>query len=306
MTWLAWRQLRAQGAVIVAALLVVVVALVATRSHLVAVYSATGDHELTGLYVWLRLLGTVLIALPAAIGAFWGAPMIASEFEGHTHRLAWAQSITRRRWLAVKLALTTAVSVAVVGIFAAVFTWWCAPLDATAASRVGPANFAQRGFISIGYTLFALTAGILIGAVTRRTLPAMAATLMAFLVTRLAIQKIVRPHLVAATTFRTDPFGPGPHGGWTLSTRTVDAAGQHVSGRDLENQLATACHITRATPDVNKALAACAHQRGIHNLTRAIPSGSFWQLQAIELVVFVGLSAFVVGATFWWIDHRTT
>ena len=306
MTWLAWRQLRAQVAVVVAALVVVVAALVATRPHLVDVYGPSGGGELTGLYVWLRLLGTVLIGLPAAIGAFWGAPMIAGELEAHTHRLAWTQSITRDRWLAVKLALTAAVSVAVVGIFAAVFTWWSAPIDATAASRISPANFAQRGFIPIGYTIFALTAGVLIGAVARRTLPAMAATLLAFLVVRLAIQKLVRAHLVSWTTIRTDPFGPGPRDAWALSTRTVDAAGHPVSGQDLESHLIAACHITRATPDVDQALATCAHQMGIHNLTRAIPSSSFWQLQAYELVIFLGVAAAIVAATFWWIRHRTT
>ncbi len=210
MRWLAWRQLRAQAAVLVAALVVVVVALVATRPHLVEVYGPSGDGELTGFYVWLRLLGTVLIGLPAVIGAFWGAPMIAGELEERTHRLAWTQSITRDRWLTVKLALTAAVAMAVVGIFAAVFTWWSAPIDASAASRISPANFAQRGFVSIGYTLFALTIGVLLGAVARRTLPAMAATFVAFFIVRMAIQKLVRPHLASATTLRTDLFGPGP------------------------------------------------------------------------------------------------
>ncbi|HEX5586887.1 MAG TPA: hypothetical protein VFZ17_06240 [Acidimicrobiia bacterium] len=306
MTWLAWRQLRTQAAVVAGALVVVVIALVVTRTHVVDVYSPSGDHELTGIYVWLRLLGTVLIGLPAAIGAFWGAPMIASELEGHTQRLAWTQSITRDRWLAVRLALTAAVSVAVVAIFAAVFTWWCAPLDATDVNRIAPANFAQRGVVAIGYTLFALALGVLLGAVIRRTLPAMAATLLAFLVARLAIQKLVRPHLVAATTLRTDPFSPGPRGAWTLSTRTVDAAGHQVSAQALENHLVKACHLTRATPDVDQALANCAHRLGFDNLTRAIPSSSFWQLQAAELVVFVGLAAIAAAATFWWIRHRAT
>lgn len=306
MTWLAWRQLRAQAGVGFAALVAVVIALVATRAHLVDVYGPSGNGELTGLYVWLRLLGTVLIGLPAAIGAFWGAPMIAGELEARTHRLVWTQSITRDRWLAVKLALTAAVSVVIVGVFAAVFTWWCAPIDATAASRVSPANFAQRGFISIGYTLFALAVGVLIGTVTRRTLPAMAATLTAFLVVRLAIQKLVRPHLVSLATVRTDPFGPGPRGGWVISTRTVDAAGRPTSGRDLENSLAATCHITRATADVDQALAACARKVGIHNLTRVVPSGSFWQLQTLELAVFLVLASVFVAATFWWVRHRTS
>lgn len=306
MRWLAWRQLRAQAAVLGAALTVVLIALVATRPHLVDVYGRSGDGELTGLYVWLRLLGTVLIGLPAAIGAFWGAPMVAGELEGGTHRLAWTQSITRDRWLAVKLAITAAVSMAVVALFAAVFTWWCAPLDATAASRISPANFAQRGVVPIGYTLFALAVGVLIGTVARRTLPAMAATLVAFFVVRLTSQKLIRPHLVSPSTMRTDPFGSGPRGGWVLSTHTVDAAGQPTSGGDLENTLAAACHITRATPDVDEALAACAHKLGFDNVTRVIPSSSFWQLQIYELVVFFALTVAIVATTFWWVRHRTT
>jgi hypothetical protein len=66
------------------------------------------------------------------------------------------------------------------------------------------------------------------------------------------------------------------------------------------------CHITRATPDVDKALATCAHQQGIYDLTRAIPASSFWQLQALELVVFVTLAVVIVGGTFWWLRQRIT
>src|SRR5262245_11880941 len=41
--------------------------------------------------------------VPALIGAFWGAPLVARELETGTHRLVWNQSVPRRRWLAVKL-----------------------------------------------------------------------------------------------------------------------------------------------------------------------------------------------------------
>lgn len=306
MTWLAWRQLRAQAAVLVAALVVVVIALIATRPHLVDVHGPSGNGELTGPYVWLRLLGTVLIGLPAAIGAFWGSPMIAGELEARTHRLVWTQSITRDRWLAVKLALTAAAAVAIVGIFAAAFTWWCAPIDATTSSRISPANFAQRGFIPIGYTLFAISVGTLIGAIARRTLPAMAMTLVVFFIVRLSVQKLIRPHLAPLSTVRTDPFEPSPQRGWVMLTHTVDAAGHPASGGDLESRLTAACHITRATPDVDKALASCAHRMGIRNVTRIIPSHSFWQLQSYELLVFLGVTAGIVAVTFWWVRYRTT
>ncbi len=52
------------------------IVLVVTHSHVVEVYSQGGANELTGFYVWLRLLGTALIGVPAVIGAFWGAPLL--------------------------------------------------------------------------------------------------------------------------------------------------------------------------------------------------------------------------------------
>lgn len=304
MTWLAWRLLRAQVAGVSALLLVVVVLLAATRGHVALVYGPSGSGELTGFYVWLHLLGTVLIGVPAAVGAFWGAPMVAGELEAGTHRLAWTQSITRDRWLGEKANVTALAAVGIVAVFSLVFTWWCAPIDATAASRVSPANFAQRGIAPIGYTLFALALGVLLGAVLRRTLPAMAATLVGFTTVRMVVQKVIRQHLVTASTIRTDPFGPGPRGGWSLSSHTVNSAGHAVSGNDLEGHLVAACKITRATPDVDAALASCAHRLGFQNLTRTIPPGSFWRLQTIELVIFVALAGLVAGAAVWWVRHR--
>ena len=47
----------------------------------------------------------VILVAPAIIGIFWGAPLIARELEAGTFRLTWNQSITRTRWLTVKLAL---------------------------------------------------------------------------------------------------------------------------------------------------------------------------------------------------------
>ena len=51
-------------------------------------------------------------SLPALIGVFWGAPLVARELEAGTHRLVWNQSVTRTRWLATKLAVTTALAAA--------------------------------------------------------------------------------------------------------------------------------------------------------------------------------------------------
>ena len=48
--------------------------------------------------MWLRLLGTVLIGIPALIGAFWGAPLVTREFEDRTHRLKKAFDKDQGHW----------------------------------------------------------------------------------------------------------------------------------------------------------------------------------------------------------------
>jgi hypothetical protein len=247
------------------------------------------------VYVWLRLLGTVLIGVPAAIGAFWGAPLVAAEIEAHTNRLAWTQSVTRDRWLATKLAVAAAVCIVTVGLFGAAFTWWAEPIDAVG-NRIGTANFGQRGIVPVGYALFALALGTLLGLVIRRTLPAMAATAVAFMGARIAFQQLIRARLTAPVEVSTPTFGNGSLGGWILSTRTVDSTGRTIAG--FENQMAGTCRITRETPDYEQAIGACAKSLGIHDITRLHPAEHFWTLQYYEFGIFVALAATLTVASF--------
>ncbi len=288
MTWLAWRQFRSHALLAATATVVVLVALVASRNHITDVYSSDGTGELTGVYVWLRLLGTVIIGVPAAIGAFWGAPLVATEIERHTNKLVWTQSVTRRRWLATKLAVIAVVCVVTVGLFAAAFTRWATPIDAVG-NRIGTANFGQRGVVPVGYALFALALGTLLGLVIRRTLPAIAATVVVFIAARIAFQQVVRPHLVAPVEMTTPTFDQSSLAGWILSTRTVDSAGRTIQG--FENQIAATCGITRQTADYERAIATCAHRLGIHDITRLHPADHFWTLQSYEFGIFIAVAA---------------
>src|SRR5215469_10642423 len=135
MIWLAWRQFRAQAITAVAALAAFAILLAATESHMSGIYDSSGLASChggnclglannfliqlssgTGLpllpdgsnaYVILYFLSVlVILVAPAITGIFWGAPLIARELETGTSKLAWNQSITRTRWLTVKLTLT--------------------------------------------------------------------------------------------------------------------------------------------------------------------------------------------------------
>ena len=71
----------------------------------------------------------ILIVAPAIIGIFWGAPLVTRELEAGTFRLAWNQSVTRTRWLAVKLGLTGLAAMATAGLLSLMITWWASPID---------------------------------------------------------------------------------------------------------------------------------------------------------------------------------
>ncbi len=131
-------------------------------------------------------LPPVLLVLPALIGVFWGAPLVARELETGTFRLAWTQGVTRQRWLAVKLTLAGLASMAVAGLLSLILTWWFSPIDRVQLNQLTPAMFGVRGITPIGYAAFAFALGVTAGAFIRRTIPAMAATIVVFTGVRLA------------------------------------------------------------------------------------------------------------------------
>jgi hypothetical protein len=311
MIWLAWRQLRGQAVLAIAATIAVVAVLVVTRDH-VSRFAGT-EHLSTG-YESLRLLGTGLIGLPAFIGAFWGAPLVARELENGTHRLAWTQSVTRGRWLTTRLLLICGVAVAAAGVFSAFFTWWSLSFDQFG-NRIGTANFGQRGIAPVAYVLFAIALGALLGTVIRRTLPAMATTLLGFFVVRFTFQWVIRPRLVEPVTMTrpTSTFGVQEESGlgdaWVLSGRTVDWAGRTVhdawSG-DVGRAMERVCGLTIEGRSDEAQRISCVNELGLHDIVRAHPGDHFWALQIWESLVFVSLAIALAVACFWLLRHRTS
>ncbi|MEV4803095.1 ABC transporter permease subunit [Nonomuraea sp. NPDC049421] len=263
MIWLTWRQFRPHALIAVALLVAVAVALAVTGPPLRQLSWVTPTDE-TLFYAG----ATLVHLLPALIGAFWGAPLIARELETGTHRLAWNQGVTRTRWLAVKLTVAGSAAVAASGLLSLAVTWWAGPLDALAGttvpttwwadatvlpvgmedpgllSRVDPRLFGARGVAPIGYAAFAFMVGVAAGAVIRRTVPAMAVTLAVVALVQLAVPLAVRPHLLpaeqrtvpitAANVRSFDPTVPrltvaGPPGAWLLANDTLDARGRPVT-----------------------------------------------------------------------------
>jgi hypothetical protein len=80
------------------------------------------------------------MAIPLLFGLFWGAPLLAREFEDGTHNLAWTQGVTRRRWLSGNAAWALLAAPVWVAAMAALVSWWRGPENALGIpyTRSGP------------------------------------------------------------------------------------------------------------------------------------------------------------------------
>jgi hypothetical protein len=313
MIWLTWRQHRQQALAGALALALLGGFLVLTGRQMAAAYHGSGlaaclaaHHDCSdltsafeGRFSALRALGGYLVVLPGLVGLFWGAPLVARELEHHTHRLVWTQSITRRRWITVKLALLLAGTLLVAAPLAWLTTWWLGPLDHATGARFAPGIFDLQGVVPVAYTLFAFALGVAAGTILGRTLPAMAATLVGFLAVRLAIAGLARAHFQPPITTSS----PGVHLGgqqgasdWLLNDVAVDRTGHHLSIQDIQ----TRC------PQLGRAAEQCLHALDPHTLVTYQPASRFWLFQGIEATLFTALAAALLSLTIWWVRHRTS
>ncbi|MCK9898243.1 ABC transporter permease subunit [Frankia sp. AgB32] len=345
MIWLTWRQLRVQAATILGALAVLAVGLAATGPRLAHLSAAAADDFLDQAGndradSWVYLVGVLaVLALPAIIGVFWGAPLVARELDAGTHQLAWNQSVTRTRWLVTKLGLTGLGAMVATGALSLAVTWWCAPIDRAVAAghgngglltqaRMLPPIFDARGIVPIGYAAFAFALGVAVGILVRRTVPAMAVTLAVFIAVQIAVPLLVRPHLVAPSRsevaitgstlqgFRgSGPPGPGGHidglmvefdrpGAWRLSAETVDADGHVV--RTLSSSLADCMPPPVDAPpsraSVTDPRQACATELAARDYRQRFtyqPASHYWPLQGVETGMYLAVALGLAGLSCW-------
>jgi hypothetical protein len=338
---LTWMQFRVQALLAIGGLTIAAIVLALTGPHLVHLYdttvancSAHGDCPAAttalinnGDKVGI-VLRVVVEVVPALIGLFWGAPLVARELETGSYRLAWTQ-VTRTRWTAVKLGLLGLASMAVAGVLSLMVTWWSSPLDRV---RLTPfTSFDQRGLVPVGYAAFAFVLGVTAGVLIRRTLPAMATALGGFAAARLVVAHWGRPYLVsplqitipdttiAATGSSSASGAPDPRD-WVISDQTINAKG-HVIGQfgsvgpsgnttvslgahGIAIQGAGSCPSLHSQTPRN--VQRCVGQLRVREVLTYQPIGHYWALQWIELAIFLGAAVALSGLCLWWVRRRLT
>lgn len=84
-------------------------------------FQTTYGPAFTGTLDFLQLL-------PALVGAFIGAPLLARELERGTFRYAWTQGFGRTRWTVAKLGALGGAALLAAGAFSALVSWYSQPM----------------------------------------------------------------------------------------------------------------------------------------------------------------------------------
>ncbi len=226
LAWLVWRQHRVLigittlGVAIVAGLLV---------------WDAT---DLRHASAYPLLANLVLPSAAGLIAVFWGAPLLAVEYEQRTQLLVWAQDVSPMRWLTAKIVLLGAVAAILLAIIGGADDVFVNAITST--GHEYPAQYGPWGSVGfeswiplqVSYALFGFALGLAASAVMRRTVGAMATTLVLFTGVRLAIGSW-RPTFLTPLRYVTAPTAnivraPGTNSMPIGVQYSVDAAGNHV------------------------------------------------------------------------------
>lgn len=331
MIWLTWRQFRAQTLAAAGALVLLALYLIHLGSEIRSFYdtrivNCAGEacriarmNFRSEFGDTVALLGVLLIAVPALIGIFWGAPLVTRELEERTDRLVWNQSVTRTRWLAVKFAVIGLCSALVTGLFSLLLTWSASRYDQVVGERFAVLGFDSRNVVPIGYGLFAFVLGTVVGMTVRRTLPAMAVTLVAFAALQVLVPSVVRQHLMPPVTETItldvavlgsgvglslkdnnefDILGYTVPGGWALqdSSQVFNPDGSPHTGEDERHCLANIGDLA--------ANFACTAAQNLHFEHTYQPADRYWTFQWIELSLYTTVSLLLAGFGFVWLRRR--
>jgi hypothetical protein len=312
--WLTWRQQRTETLIAAFLLALVAALLVPTGLHMSSAYERDGVAACLAdqstacrgtidsfLQRWDPLLNVVgwLNLVPGLIGALLAAPFVL-EFERGTFRLAWTQSITRDRWLAVRLAAIAVAALVVSLLLTLLVTWWHRPLDEVT-GRFSD-GFELEGLVPPAYTLFAAALVISLGVVLRRTAAAIGLAFVLFIVFRIAIANWARPHYQAPLeeSFAGTP-GLALQGAWVFRQ---GGEFRLADGQPPDPAVLDTC-LSNVGP--GKGIdAACLARHDIAYYSHATyhPESRFWLFQTVEAGIFAATALVLLGFSVWWIRKR--
>ena len=257
--------------------------------------------------------------VPALIGAFAGAPVLARELETGTFRYAWTQGFGRWRWALAKLAALAVVLAAATFAFSVLLSWCYQPYLAADNQALGLYGdsplvtvFSLREVAFPAWTVAVFAIGAAAGMLIRRVVPALVVSLAVYAGLAVAAVGVLREHYLAPLV-TSNPNVPGS--AWLLGQSWTKGGRFAFAGNPPLNLLNQFCAFAQSPGGKGGAagggpsssanpFAQCLAPHGYTMWTSFQPASRFWPFQWIEGGWLLALSALLIGATIWLVQRR--
>jgi len=325
MAWVTWRQHRLTFAGVVSVFGLAAVYLLITGLTMHIAYAAVSDCRPASSAICQQVAGSFLSSyapgvgitlglfqvIPALIGAFAGAPLLARELETGTFRYAWTQGFGRARWTIAKLVPLGVVITLAAGAFSVLVTWYVQPIFGAGDNNgpLYPTLFDLLGVALAAWTLTAFAIGVLAGFLIRRVIPAMFATIAVWAGLAFATGGYLRPHYTAplvSTKLNIPVQALIINQGWFR--------GGNPASLDMINNTLARVDVRAVTPELFEPGPSTPAnlgdpvqyliQHGYTQLTTYQPAGQFWPFQSIEGGWLLALSLLLIVTAVWLVRRR--
>ena len=309
MTWLSWRQQRTETIVAAALLALLAVVFVPEGIHIAdyfvshhvarCVDSQTqacslviGNFALSAGTLGALFDSGWLNLVPGLIGVALAVPLLL-DLENGTIRLAWTQSVTRRRWLASKLGFAVGTVLLVAGCLTLLLTWYQRPF-AQVYGRWD--HFDFEWIVPFGYALFAFGLALAIGVLLRRSAVALVVAFGIYVVGRIFVESWLRKRFIAPVSATLRSQNPNLHNAWVISEQPSNRAGHPFNGTPGVFQ-----HCAKVGAKGFKILDPRCMERHGAGFTHVVyqPASRFWEFQGIETALFGGVALLLIAFAAW-------
>jgi hypothetical protein len=193
--------------------------------HAFMSFYGSGQGSVLASGINAQVVPFLLLAVPVLIGAFVGGPVLARELESGTFRFAWTQGAGRVRLAAARLVpLAVVLTTAAYGL-SALFSWYIGPFVQAGVTGKYPMQlFGTMGTDFAAWTLFSFAAAAFAGVLLRRTVPAMAASIVVLTTADVVTMMALRQHYATPVVVTgNEPAGIGNLvvGNWFTTTSGV-------------------------------------------------------------------------------------
>jgi ABC-type transport system involved in multi-copper enzyme maturation permease subunit len=273
------------------------------------------------LHLALQPILLLVLLLQALVAMFLGAPLVASELERGTYRLVWTQNVTRLRWMAGKVGTQMGITLLLFALISLLVMWWNGPFDRLGGG-VGPPSFDLEGIVPLAYMAYALSLAITAGTLLRKTVPAMAVTLVGYVAARITIDAWARPRYMPPLSVTWDPYSivtlhepfratslsgalwPYYGSDWVFYNGWVNHASHPIYDGDVYRVCSAPPNWDDGGALPGTPFTACTHAHGWLYMITYQPADRFWLYQGIESAIFLGLAAALLALAFWWVRER--